>query len=100
MKKNLIFAALILAIAGFALGCNSSASRCFTKNGSRVPSQTYNNAAPATVPAPVYPVENVIYSSPASNTCNPCEPNACDPCNSGRTTSGYPGGTVLPGLQQ
>lgn len=104
MKKCLIFSAFLLAAVLMTTGCRSSASNCFTRNGSRVPS----NVASQTVPSQVYPVENVVWSSPAcqpcaanacqpcaANACQPCAANACDPCGS-TSRSGY--ASPMPGL--
>ena len=105
MKKGSLFVLLAFATAVIlGLGCRSSASSCFTKNGSRVPSQACQSSLAApTVAAPVYQPEQIIYTS-AAGQCDPCTPaactpatcapNACDPC--GATQTGAR--TVLPGL--
>lgn len=105
MKNCLLLSAFLLTAVLMAAGCRSSASNCFTRNGSRVP---VSNAS-QTVSNQVYPVENVIWSSSACTpcaanacqpcaaaNCQPCAPNACDPCGASttRTGAGYP----MPGL--
>ena len=89
MKKVLVFASLILMTSCLAVGCSSMGS-CWTRSGSRVPTQSYTAAAVA--PAPVVMPENIVYSS----SCNPCAAvtNACDPCGTSGSTSNYP----LPGM--
>lgn len=91
MKKSFAIAILALLAVSMAVGCKS-AGGCWSRNGSRVPTQTYAQTAP------IMP-EQVIY---ASNNCNPCasvtqacEPvcsSACDPCGTSGapSVSGYP----------
>lgn len=93
MKKCFAMAILALLTVTMAVGCKS-AGGCWSRNGSRVPTQTYAQSSPTVMP------EQVIYAS--SNNCNPCaavaqacEPvcaSACDPCGTSATpsVSGYP----------
>ena len=103
MKKYILTAVILLAVCAISSGCRSSATSCWTRNGSRVPTQVYAN------PVNTYPVEEVIYAAPSAvSQCNACTPNACvpacaapacDPC--GPTCSGTSGArygqAVLPG---
>lgn len=109
MKKYALMTVGLLILCAVSSGCrSSSASSCWTRNGSRVPYQAANSA-----PANAYPMEDVIYAAPTSapsyasiNPCvpNACVPNACDPCAAtcapncaGTSSSGYSHG-VLPGM--
>lgn len=115
MKNCVAVAVIALMVAGLSLGCKS-AGGCFSRNGSRVPVQSY---AAQTAPQGIQ--EQTIYSSPVpvnggvggagamggcaapcaavSQACEPCGPacaptcGACDPCGTGRgiaPTGGYP----------
>ena len=113
MKNCVAIAMIALLAAGLSVGCKP-AGGCFSRNGSRVPTQSY--AAQSAAPVQ----DQVIYSSPApfgggagagmggscaapcsavSQACEPCGPacaptcGACDPCGTGRAiapTGGYP----------
>lgn len=99
MRKCLVISVLILFTAVLSIGCRSMGG-CWSRNGSRVPTQTY--AAPAQS-APVVMQDQVIYGgncnpcAAVTNACDPCSTNACDPCGTSGQAANY---APLPGLNQ
>ncbi|MBR5626166.1 MAG: hypothetical protein IKW74_00930 [Thermoguttaceae bacterium] len=103
MKRFVIMSVMVLTVVSFAVGCRSMGN-CFTRNGSKVPTASY-----APVSAQEAPAEDVVYvaptammgsgnCAPCTAACNPCTPNACDPCNNGATTNASYPPTTYPGM--
>lgn len=98
MKKPLIVSLLLLAATATFVGCKSGFGGCFTRTGSRVPTSAVSETATSSS-APIFDEVVMMQATSANSTCDPCAPNACDPCGTARgsASAAYPA-QAYPGL--
>lgn len=99
MKKPLIVSLLILAATAPLVGCKSGFGGCFTRNGSRVPTSAIAETSTTNaLPSTPYDEVVVMQATSANSTCDPCAPNACDPCGTARGASASYPAQAYPGV--